>query len=152
MVKQVRDELLSLKRKDGMVHAGDVVSFAKAHPRSALHGRFEWDDKKAGHQYRLGQARNLIQLHIRLENGEPRLISLTYDRARGGGYREIDDVMQSKSLAEIAEADALRELLRVRHRFGHIRRMREVWKQIDRVEVAIVGKEHATATRQVGAA
>lgn len=43
----------------GPVTASRVVAVASdpAHP---LHSRFEWDDEKAGHEYRLIQARRLI--------------------------------------------------------------------------------------------
>jgi hypothetical protein len=39
---------------DAVVHAAEV-------PTNPLHGYFEWDDSKAGHAYRVDQARNLIR-------------------------------------------------------------------------------------------
>jgi hypothetical protein len=138
---EVRAELEALKDKDDMVHADQAVAWAKSHPKSKLHGKLEWDDRKAGHEYRLHQMRQLIVLHIRHENGEPRMINLSFDRVRGGGYREISDVVRSKMLSEIAENDALRELLRVRKKYGHLKRLVAVWKEVDRVEAKMVGRE-----------
>jgi hypothetical protein len=43
----------------GVLRPEDVVREATS-PKSILHGCFEWDDKKAGHQFRLDQARQLI--------------------------------------------------------------------------------------------
>jgi hypothetical protein len=142
---EIRAELEALKDDDEMVHAARTVTWAKSHPRSKLHGKFEWDDKKAGHEYRVWQARQLIVLHIRHETGEPRMISLSFDRTHGGGYREINDVMSSKTLAQIAEDDALRELLRVRSKYAHIKRMRPVWTEVDRVKASIDGRELPSA-------
>jgi len=59
----VSAELLRMmKTEDGMktLRASDVVEHARD-KTSPLHGEFEWDNKKAGHEYRLQQARTLIR-------------------------------------------------------------------------------------------
>lgn len=56
----LREQLTALYDEAGTLTAGTVVTAAtpEDHP---LHDRFEWDDKVAGHQYRLVQAAALIR-------------------------------------------------------------------------------------------
>ena len=44
---------------DNALHAEDVVAAARD-PLSPLHSKFQWDDSKAAHRYRLWQARQII--------------------------------------------------------------------------------------------
>jgi hypothetical protein len=130
----IRDELLAIKAQstDGMLHCEKAIAWAKAHPRSDLHGALEWDDGKCGVQWRLQQMRQLIQLHVTSDDGTPQLISLSIDRVNGGGYRAISDVARNRRLSEIAERDAMRELIHARGKYGHIRRFSRIWQSIDR--------------------
>lgn len=57
-VNKVKNELDSIGQA---VDAESVVSYASIHRKSELYGCFEWDNKKAGHQYRLVQARAIIR-------------------------------------------------------------------------------------------
>ena len=56
----VRDELLRIYDTRGNLTPALVVEEAAA-VTSPLHGEFEWDDRKAGHEYRLRQAGGLIR-------------------------------------------------------------------------------------------
>jgi len=61
--KEVAAELARINAQHGGLQASVVV--AEAEPKdSPLHGEFEWDNKKAGHKYRLMQARTLIRLIV----------------------------------------------------------------------------------------
>lgn len=62
-------ELTRIYKRDKCVQASVVVEEAK--PKSSpIHDEFEWNDKVAGHQYRLGQARRMIRITpIRMETG-----------------------------------------------------------------------------------
>lgn len=135
MSKKIEAELLAIKgaSKDGMLHAEHVVAWASKHKRSALYRKFEWDDNKAARQYRLWQARVLIQLNIKAENGAPRLVSLSVDRSRGGGYRDLNDVSRDHNLSEILLRDALSELKRVQENYRRVRELTVVWNAIDQV-------------------
>lgn len=125
MAKSVTGELLALQSKsaDGMLHPADVVTWAAAHPKSALHPKFEWDDSKAGHEWRLQQARSLIRLHVVTEDGTPKLVNLRVDRAKGGGYRSIKDVMNDEDLRTAMLSDCVSDLKRVQSRYSFIKNM-----------------------------
>lgn len=56
-------ELQRLYVQHGELRSSTVVEAARD-KRSPLHDYFEWDDHKAGHEYRLQQARKLMRLHV----------------------------------------------------------------------------------------
>jgi hypothetical protein len=57
---KIRAQVLrELENAHGRVTASLLVTQAK-NPKHPLHGDFTWDDKKAGHEYRLSQARQII--------------------------------------------------------------------------------------------
>ena len=67
--QDVIDELLRLAGDDGL-KPSFVVQEAR-NKKSPLHAEFEWDDAKAGHEYRLAQARRLIRLAVPEVDGRP---------------------------------------------------------------------------------
>lgn len=131
----IQSELLALQErsKDGFLHASTVITWAKSHPKSALYAAIEWDDTKAADEYRLWQVRRLIQVHVVTEEGEPRLVSLSFDRPQGGGYRAIDDILADRSLSQAMLNDALKELDRVRRKYERVKELVSVWIEIEKV-------------------
>ena len=63
-------ELQELYDSSGSLRPSAVLEVARK-KTSALHARFEWDDKKAGHQHRLEQARSLIRCTTIVYEGKP---------------------------------------------------------------------------------
>lgn len=127
----IKHELEALRDQSPILQPGDVVTWAATHEDSALHRRFEWDDAKAGDEYRLQQARRLISLHIGTESREPTVMSLSIDRGLpGGGYRKVNDVMRSPTLRQIALQDAIGELERLRDKYENVRELALVFKAI----------------------
>lgn len=131
VVDQVRAELLAIKAAspDGLLHTQIAVDWANANPASALHQRLDWDNETAGNNWRLHQMRHLIEYHVVTESGAPEVISLQVDRSNGGGYRGIAEARVD--MADIMMREALRDLRRVRMRYGHIKKLQKVWKEID---------------------
>src|ERR1043165_552005 len=109
-----------------MLHAENVVTWARRHPRSALHRQFEWNNSRAANEFRLWQARRIIQINVIAEDGAPQLVSLSFDRAKGGGYRDVRDVASSRELSEIMLQDALDELQRLQARYQRVRALPRV--------------------------
>ena len=117
-----------------------------AEPKSSpLHSRFEWDNSKAGHQYRIWQARQLIRVsvEVRLGMDEPTsvFVSLTQDRLPasrglddfGGGYRIMADVMSDKPMREQLLVDALAELETFRDKYKTLKELAVVFSAIKKV-------------------
>ena len=134
----VADELLRLKDKDGLIYPRVVVDWAKDHPDSELHSRFNWNVEEAAYERWLWQARTLISLHIVGDHGERRTVSLMFDRTHGGGYRDLDEVMNTKELRRQAVTEAVTELRRYCDRHSHLKELRPVFDALKRV----IAKEH----------
>ncbi len=125
---------LLVKKHGGVITPQQVVEQAED-PASALHPYFTWDDDEAAQRYRVIQARQLITaVRITTEDRsiEVRaLTSLDIDRAKGGGYRFLEDVMASPALREHLLATALRELKSVEGRYQHLSEFNKVWGAIE---------------------
>lgn len=61
-LERIRAEVGDLTPQAVLLHAADE--------RAPLHTAFEWDDSKAGHEYRLNQARGLIRAVVTIESAE----------------------------------------------------------------------------------
>lgn len=135
MSAKVKAELLAIQKasKDRMLHPAAVVGWAKRNRASALYRQFEWNNSKAANEYRIWQARRLIAINVVMDSGAPQIVSLSFDRTKGGGYRNVADVLSDRKLSEIMLQDALAELQRVQARFHRVRELTSVWTQIKRV-------------------
>ena len=141
-------ELIANKH-GGIVRPVDVVAFAKD-PSTQLHGRFEWDDAAAAHEHRLWQAREIINVYVKVEpqlNEPVRVfVSLDTDRSQpGGGYRRLDDVLSDEDMTAQLLNQALRDLQRVKRNYGQIKQLSKVFAAIDEVVAAQQPKTLAAA-------
>lgn len=134
----VKNELESIRTKHGgILHPAAVIEFASDED-TELHKRFEWDDAKAGHSYRLWQARQLIKVVVERSevNGNaveiPVYVSLSADR-KDGGYRSVREVYAEDELRRTLLADAKRELDRFKSKYKVLVELQEVFAAIDRV-------------------
>jgi hypothetical protein len=140
----LEQELLAIKGEDELLTAEAVVVWAARHRRSAVASRLEWDDAKAGHQHRLNQARQLIvSLEISMAPNTRMFYSLSIDRGnkRGGGYRDIRDIIQSKTLYDILMADALNELRRMQEQYERLTELAPLWKEVEKIRKRKKGKD-----------
>ncbi len=130
----IETELVTIKGSKELLTAEEVVDWASKHPKSKLYRQFEWNNSKAAAEYRVWQARRIIALNITYADGNRRFVSLSLDRTNeGGGYRDIDEVLQSQSLHEIMLADALRELERIRQHYDVLQQLKPVWSAVAKV-------------------
>lgn len=126
----VAEELKMIQQADpdGILRPQVAVDWAKANPTSDLYRHLEWDNERAGDAYRLVQIRQLIAIHVVNVEGKRELISLSIDRVvAGGGYREVDAVIANATWRNIALADALTELERVRLKYEWLEELARVW-------------------------
>jgi hypothetical protein len=130
----IESELRTLKSERELLTAEYVVEWAQSHPKSALYKApvfCGWNVKKAAYQHYLWGARALIAMHVVYADGNRQLVSLSLDRSRsGGGYRDVDEVLRDRSLAEIMLEDALHELERVQKRYDQVTQLCAVWKEV----------------------
>jgi hypothetical protein len=115
------------ENKEGLLRAEDVVDTAR-HPDHPLHRYFDWDDSTAAEQWRLMQARQLIRKVIvvgPVDDGKtqiPKYVSLQSDRKKpGGGYRQTNEVINSKELLSELEETAKRDIDGVLSRYNMLK-------------------------------
>ena len=85
-------ELQNIKNKCGELTPEAIVQASKSR-KSALHKLFEWDNEKASHQYRLQQARtiiNNIEIVI-VKNNEPYYVN-AYEIVKAEEKREYKSI------------------------------------------------------------
>lgn len=132
---------------DGILTAEAVVDAARSEA-SALHSQFEWNDSAAAENYRLWQARRLLNVtveYIGPVGGQLRtrvFVSLTTDRARkDGGYRQIVAVLSDKDQRQQLLADALDEMERFERKYAALQELAEVMTAMRRVRKARVAAD-----------
>jgi hypothetical protein len=130
----IETELLKIKGTNEFLVPEEAEAWARQHPRSDLHASLEWDNDKAGYQFRLWQIRRLIAVHIRTEGGVRTMLSLSIDRHReGGGYRSVVDILARRDLHEVLLSDSLSELDRIQIKYSQIKELEPVWRARDTV-------------------
>jgi hypothetical protein len=121
----------------GVCKAEDVIKFAQ-NKNNPLHKCFEWDDKKASHEYRLWQARKLIVSvqFIPCADKPPVnvFVSLSPDRnKRDGGYRLMTDVLSNKEYRKILLNDAFREMQLFKDKYKLLTELESIFVAADKV-------------------
>jgi len=138
MKAEILNELNQIYESEGVLKPESVVEHA-SNPESALHGQFTWDDSKAAHEYRIWQARRLINVCVTIlptVNKEFRaFVSLESDRKqKGGGYRCTVDVLGDDEMRAELLTQALSELRRIRRQYETLKELAPVFKAIDKIE------------------
>ena len=134
--KEQRQTLDALTRTNGALHVKDVIQAAR-NKSNPLHSWFDWDKTRAVQRDLEQQARTLIREYTMIvQYGEKRIetrqfVSLRPDRASGGGYRVLTEVMNDTELRAQLLNDALAELQMIRAKYAHLQELAEIWTLID---------------------
>jgi hypothetical protein len=128
----IRSELEALFDTNGILRVETTHDWAAANPASDLYRALEWNEEKAAREYRYSQIRHLIQLHVVDEDHHRQAINLVIDRAKGGGYRRLGDVMQVPNLRELALRDALAEYERIKDKYDWLKELERIHEEIER--------------------
>ena len=108
-VALVVEELTRLQKVNRIL-TPEVVVRAAEDNNSILHKLFEWDDNKAAYNWRLQQARtilNNIEVTI-ITDGEPREIAVFEVTTRSEGYKSVDTFTNED--VDFVRASILRQL------------------------------------------
>lgn len=123
---KISKALTELYRARGEVTATSVLESAKR-KNSPLHGCFEWDDQKAGHEYRLIQARKLIRAYpVEVAGKKERLVHVPAVESAGraeGKYVTLADLKDDDVEYERAYAAANNDLQSALRRVNELRRL-----------------------------
>lgn len=134
--KKVIDELRRIESERGLLIPSEVVEAARP-ATSPLHPHFEWDDSAAAEKYRIDQARNLIRVCVEyVGNGDSRrkidaFVSLSTDRATGGGYRSMTHVLAMDNLRAQLIEDAILDMDRFRAKYASVAELVDVFASMN---------------------
>lgn len=124
-VALVVEELTRLQKVNRIL-TPEVVVRAAEDNNSILHKLFEWDDNKAAYNWRLQQARtilNNIEVTI-ITDGEPREIAVFEVTTRSEGYKSVDTFTNED--VDFVRASILRQLNTMKHKL-------KTYKEFDKV-------------------
>lgn len=132
MREDSKRELEELREQNnGRLLASDVVEFARSTPSSSLHKEFDWTLETAAMAHWLDVARRMIRVIVTTVRKPatkidanvstrqypiPKYHSLPADRAAGGGYTEINDVLEAPERRHQLLFGVLIELERIQKR------------------------------------
>src|SRR5208283_559867 len=136
----IKQALVSIaEANSGILRPADVVNAARA-KSSPLHSQFEWDNSKAAEQFRLRQAQKLIRVTVEYLGPEDTcdptrvFVSLTPDRlTRGGGYRELTQVLANRNFREQLLQDAFTEMQHFQQKYAQLKELGEVFAAMRKV-------------------
>lgn len=115
-------DILAAKSRDGKLHPKKIVAVA-ANPRHPLHHRFLWDDSKAALQYRLEQARDLIQVYVTTLPGiEQSCRAYVHVKNGNDGYMPVAAAMKSPEVMERLVSQLKTDLMEVLQRYSYLRK------------------------------
>ena len=124
---------------DGVLQAEAVHEWARIHPDSTLHGRLQWDDELAGHDFRIWQIRFIIRTVTVVANTGPNaepiraFVSLMDDRRLpGGGYRQTITVLSDEALRAALVKQALSEFRYWQQKYKALKELAEIFSAADR--------------------
>lgn len=137
-VKRALDELKARNGNRPLLRA-EVIEAARDR-NSPLHSYFTWNKDEALRKNLLREAGELIREYhfiVHAPTGEPyktrHFVSLTSDRAVGGGYRVLTDVLSDDRMREQLLADAMAELEAFQIRYRKLNELASLFVEIDRV-------------------
>lgn len=138
MKEEAQQELVSIYERDGALNPEAVVDAARS-KKSALHDRFNWDDKAAAHEHRLHVARKIISVAVTVIpalSNSPVKQFVSIKALRGtdkGSYIATADILSDEAKYAMALNDALRDLERLKYRYNHFKDLAPVWAALDKV-------------------
>jgi len=135
----VGEHLEMLRSSHGGITARLVVDEAKAED-SPLHEAFQWDDSVAADEWRLQQARqvvNHIVVVMEKDGGEAPTITRAFvvvTQMNAETYTSVAVAMADPGLRAQVVARALRELEAIRKKYAELEELAEVFRVIDQTQ------------------
>lgn len=137
----VLDELKQIaKANNGVLEAEEVVRAAR-HKNSPLHDKFEWNDGAAAEKFRVIQARTLINVSVEYygdagnEIPSRVFVKIAEDHSKENlGYRLAVNVRSSTQMENKLLETALSKMDRFRERYGLLRELEPLFREIDRIK------------------
>lgn len=145
--KVISNELHRINDKHGELKPRHVVDESRP-TKAPLHPIFEWNDKKAADEYRLHQARNIINV-IQIttiddkgrRNTVPEFVNVstpTEGAPQDRTYQKIEVAMENDETRKRIIENCLHKLLQVRDNYRHLLEFSKVWAAVDAIDVELM--------------
>lgn len=133
-IDKIGNEIDKIEETYGVVTAEKVVEKAESE-RSAMHNYFEWNNDKAGHLYRLYQARNMINsievTYISDGKKEPVTVRAFVNTKKNQGYQRIEKVVSDVDRYQMLLDKAYDDLRVVRDKYSELQEIQEKLSFLD---------------------
>lgn len=138
--ERVQEVVNQIYKNNGEVRPSILIEIAR--PKGSLaHDAFEWDNRKAGDEYRLMQARQWIRkVEIIIEEQPERLIHVpiimncdnneTHENTQEGYYKPVSIVLQDKSEFDAALNETLTKLIAAKSAYNVLKSAAKSEKKI----------------------
>lgn len=125
---------------DGLEQRGALTAknlVDESRPAEApLHNEFEWDDVKAAEEYRLQQARHIINCLLIEDDSQQEMVRAFFNLAESAPeYRSIRTIMADETQSEALLQVALHELQAFERKYAQISKFKALFAEIDRLSV-----------------
>lgn len=123
MSTSLRDQLQAIRDERGSLTPALVVEVA-ADPNHPLHNRFEWDDSRAAHQWRLEQAGQLLRVTFRPDLSKPTdlraFVAVKGEDSPTSDYVPVGEAMTDPFTQKLVLAQFKREWKAFQRRYEHL--------------------------------
>ena len=117
---------------DASISAEEVLKKAQADEHSELHKCFEWDDAKAGHLYRLEQARHVIANLVFVTDTEDEApVRVFHISTEKSTYKPTKLILQQPNEYQALLERAKQELYAFQRKYKSLQELDEVFTAID---------------------
>ena len=138
-------EVKKLEGKKGYITPEDLLTEAK-NPKSPLHSMFEWDNTKAAREYRLWQARQIID-HIKItieerEVGAYHNLKVVIGNVKRQGYFPINTILSNVDMHKQVLAIAVGELRYWQNKYRDLKELKDLVddQKLTHLEMSVVKK------------
>lgn len=140
----------------GLLRPCDMVASAK--PKSSpLHDMFEWDNSAAAEQWRLQQARQIINVVVTVDpniSGNKKLrafVSISRDRNEtGGGYRSMVEVISDAEMRKELLKEAMQSLSHWEQKYQDLAELKPIMAAARHVRSRQKTRKPMAKNRKVG--
>ena len=140
----------------GLLRPCDMVASAKP-TSSPLHDMFEWDNSAAAEQWRLQQARQIINVVVTVDpniSGNKKLrafVSINRDRNEtGGGYRSMVEVISDAEMRKELMKEAMQSLSHWEQKYQDLAELKPIMAAARHVRSRQKTRKPMAKNRKVG--
>jgi len=136
--KETVYELKRIYKKYGSILSPENVVIEAKYLKSPLHKHFNWNDTEAAHQFRLVQARKLLQIVVDIIPSDGKTVRIFYSlkqdrQGNNTGYRTTVDILSDRQLYKQLLEDAKSEMQIFISKYEEIKELKKVFSEMKKL-------------------